>query len=630
MIRFLLLNFYLFNEEKIMDFFIFRVTELRKMKFWIKYFRINFKLYFRKVITFLRQRVEFKTFIILSSIAVGITSGLAAVALKNIVHFFQQEPTKLFQELGLDYFIPLTPLFGIILSVVIVKLFFNGKLTIGLSNVIYTILRKSSDIPKQDLISHLITSGITIGLGGSAGLEAPIVVTGAAIGSNVAKEARFNYQTRTLLLACGSAAGISAIFNSPIAGVIFAFEVLLPEFSISSFIPLLIASASAAVLSKFLYSGQLFYLVTEGWILEAVPYYIVLGILCGFISLYIIKITFFSEKIFDKYSNKIIKALVGGLILCALVFLIPPLYGEGYNSIMNLLSGKYDVISSDNLMLKILNQDIAIILFAILIVFSKVIATSITLNSGGNGGIIAPSLFTGAFTGFLLANLMKYFGIIELNHPNFIAVGMAGILSGVLHSPLTGIFLIAEVTGGYSLIVPLMIVSALSFFISRYFHPYSIYTTQLATKGIEFRSEKEKYFVQQINIIDLVETDFLKIHPNMTIGNLMNKIAASKRNIFPVIDEMEKLLGVITLDDVRNIMLNSEVYDVLLAYEIMNPNFYSIELNSDINKILDIFEEKNIWNIAVTQQGKYLGFVSKSNLFNKYISVWSEQESGKI
>jgi CIC family chloride channel protein len=600
------------------------------MKILIKYLKVNFKLILRKVLAFFRQRVEFKTFIILSSIVVGITSGLAAVLLKNIVHFFQQEPTKYLTEIGLDYLLPFTPLLGIILSIVVVKLFFDGKMTTGLSNVIYTILRKSSDVPKRDVFSHLITSGITIGFGGSAGLEAPIVVTGAAIGSNAAKEVRFNYQTRTLLLACGSAAGISAIFNSPIAGVIFAFEVLLPEFSIASFIPLLIASASSAVLSKFLYSGQLFYLVTKAWQLEAIPYYIILGILSGFISLYMIKITHLSEKIFDKYSNKIIKALAGGLILCLLIFFIPPLYGEGYNSVMNLLSGKYDLIINNNLLLKFLDMDIAIILFAILIVFSKVIATSLTLNSGGNGGIIAPSLFTGAFTGFLLANLMKYFGIVELNHPNFIAVGMAGILSGVLHSPLTGIFLIAEVTGGYNLIVPLMIVSALSFFISRYFHPYSIYTAPLARKGIEFRSEKEKYFIQQININDLVETDFLKIHPNMTIGNLLKKISATRRNIFPVIDDKENLLGVITLDDVREVMLHSEVYNVLLAYEIMNPNFYTIELNSDINKILEIFEEKSVWNVAVTRQGKYMGFISKSNLFNKYFSALTDQESEKI
>ena len=600
------------------------------MKFRIKYFKVNLKLILREVLTFLRQRVEFKTFIILSSIIVGIASGLAAVLLKNIVHFFQKEPTKFLNEIGFDYFLLFTPLLGIILSVAVVQLFFNGKMTTGLSNVIYTILRKSSDIPRRDLLSHIFTSGITIGLGGSAGLEAPIVVTGAAIGSNAAKEVRFNYQTRTLLLACGSAAGISAIFNSPIAGVIFAFEVLLPEFSIASFIPLLIASASSAVLSKFLYSGQLFYLVTKTWQLESIPYYIILGILCGLVSLYIIKITHFTDNKFNRFSNKILKAFVGGFILCVLIFLIPPLYGEGYNSIMDLLSGNYETIINNNLLLKILDKDIAIILFAVLIVLFKVIATALTINSGGNGGIIAPSLFTGAFTGFLLANLMKYFGIIDLNHPNFIAVGMAGILSGVLHAPLTGIFLIVEVTGGYNLIVPLMIVSALSFFISRYFHPHSIYTASLAKKGIEFRSEKEKYFIQQIDIVELVETDFIKISPNMTIGNLMKNIAATKRNIFPVVDENEKLLGVITLNDIREVMMNSEVYNVLLAYEIMNPNFYSIELNSDINKILDIFEDQQIWNVAVTQKGKYLGFISKSNLFNKYISALSENEKEKI
>jgi CIC family chloride channel protein len=600
------------------------------MKFYLKYFTVNFRLLKRKVLSFLRQRVEFKTFVILSSIVVGITSGFAAVMLKTIVHFFQQEPQKFFKDLGLDYILPLTPLLGILLSLVVVRLFFNDKLTAGLSDVIYTIIRKSSNIPRRDLFSHLLTSGITVGLGGSVGLEAPIAATGAAIGSNAAKEVKFNYQTRTLLLACGSAAGISAIFNSPIAGVIFAFEVLLPEFTIASFIPLLIASASSAVLSKFLYSGQLFYLVTEGWHLEAIPYYIALGILCGLISLYMIKITHYTEKKFEKYQNKFLKALVGGLILCALIFLIPPLYGEGYKSIMNLLAGKYDLVINDNFLLSVFDQNISLILFSILIIGTKVIATVLTINSGGNGGIFAPSLFTGAFTGFVLANLMKYFGVIELIHPNFIAVGMAGILSGVLHSPLTGIFLIAEVTGGYSLIVPLMIVSALSFFISRYFHRHSIYTAPLAIKGIEFRSEKEKHFIQKINTADLVETDFIIIPPNMTMGNLIKMITSTKRNIFPVVDEKEKLLGVITLNDVRELILNTEVYNVLLAYEIMNSQFYTIELDSDINKILDIFEQKHIWNVAVTQKGKYLGFISKSNLFNRYISALSPQQSENL
>src|SRR3989339_1361142 len=600
------------------------------MKFRIKYFKINLKLILREVLTFLRQRVEFKTFIILSSIIVGIASGLAAVLLKNIVHFFQQEPTKFLNEIGFDYFLLFTPLLGIILSVAVVQLFFNGKMTTGLSNLIYFIVRKNSDVPRRKILSHLLTSAATVGMGGSAGLEAPIVVTGAAIGSNAAKEVRFNYQTRTLLLACGSAAGISAIFNSPIAGVIFAFEVLLPEFSIASFIPLLIASASSAVLSKFLYSGQLFYLVTEGWHLYAIPYYIVLGILCGLISLYMIKSTFLLEDWIGKFKKPYLKATVGGIILCVLIFLLPPLYGEGYSTVVDLLKGNQFGLLDGSYFNFLGDINLSLLFVLALIILFKVIATSFTLGSVGNGGIIAPSLFTGAITGFFLAKLFSYLGIVELNHANFLVVGMAGILSGVLHAPLTGIFLIAEITGGYTLIVPLMIVAALSFFISKYFHPESIYTTALARRGIKFRSEKEKYFIQQTNLEDLIEKDFECINPKQSLRELSKKIAQTKRNLFPVVNEQKSLVGIITLDDIREVMLNSEMYDIILAYEIMNTSFQSVEMNTDINTVMDIFEKKQIWNLAVTNKGEYVGFISKSNIFNKFISVWAEQHHDEI
>src|SRR3989339_1627531 len=358
------------------------------MKFLFKYLKVNSKLLIKKSLLFLKLRVEFKTFVILLSIVVGIISGLAAVLLKNIVLFIHQEPPKIFSDLGINFLLPLTPLLGIILSVIVTKLFFNGKITVGLSNIIYRILRKSSDIPKQDLFSHLLTSGITIGFGGSAGLEAPIVATGAAIGSNAAKEVKFNYQIRTLLLACGSAAGISAIFNSPIAGVIFAFEVILPEFSIPSFIPLLIASASSAVLSKFLYSGQLFYLVTEGSHLYAIPYYIVLGILCGLISLYMIKSTFLLEDWIGKFKKPYLKATVGGIILCVLIFLLPPLYGEGYSTVVDLLKGNQFGLLDGSYFNFLGDINLSLLFVLALIILFKVIATSFTLGSGGNGGII--------------------------------------------------------------------------------------------------------------------------------------------------------------------------------------------------------------------------------------------------
>ena len=386
----------------------------------------------------------------------------------------------------------------------------------------------------------------------------------------------------------------------------------------------------AAVVSRFLYSGQIFYLVTEGWQLNAIPFYIILGILCGVISLYNIKVTFFIEEYFEKFKKKYSKILIGGGILCLLVFLLPSLYGEGYIAVKYLLAGQYYKILPARFITDFIDPNLALIIISVFIIVTKVIATSVTLSSGGNGGIIAPSLFTGAFTGFLLAHLMGYLGIANLSHPNFIVVGMAGILSGILHAPLTGIFLGAEVTGGYKLIVPLMIVTALSYFISRYFHPESIYTAPLVKRGIKFRSEKEKYFVRQIIVKEIIEKNFIVLHPQVTLREIMQNIVHSKRNLFPVVDDNDTLLGIITLDDIREIMLNADVYDVILAYEIMNTNFHSIDINADLNTALEKFEENNVWNLAVTENGKYRGFISKSNIFNKYLSSWATQHTEDI
>jgi CIC family chloride channel protein len=587
--------------------------------------QLNTKYAFDASIKFFKKNLGNKTFLIIASLLVGVFSGLAAVLLKNIVHFFQNEPKLLFNSFEVQYLLPFTPLIGIILSVLIIKFVFKGKFTRGLSNLIYIIVRKDSNVPRRKILSHLLTSGVTVGMGGSAGLEAPIVIIGSAIGSNVANDLKLNYQARTLLLACGSAAGISAIFNSPIAGVIFAIEVLLPEITINSFIPLLIASASSAVLSKFLYRGQLFYLVTEGWHLYAIPYYILLGIICGLISLYIIKTSLTIENWLSSINNIYLKAILGGIVLCLLILIFPSLYGEGYSVIIDLLNDKNtsNLIGIPFNIIK--DQDLALLIILALIMLLKVIATSLTLGSGGNGGIIAPSLFTGAITGLFLAKLVSYLGIVELNQANFLVVGMAGILSGVLHAPLTGIFLIAEITGGYTLIVPLMIVTAISFFISKYLHADSIYTTALSKQGINFRSEKEKYFVKQATISELIEKDFESINPGLPLRELVEKIPLTKRNLFPVVNENQILVGIVTLDDVREVMLNEEVYDIILIDEIMNTKFESVEINTDISKVIEIFEKKLVWNIAVTDEGKYVGFISKSNIFNKYISIWAAE-----
>ena len=600
------------------------------MKLSFKYIRVNFKYISRALIKALKIKVGNKTFLLGASLIVGLFSGLAAVFLKHLVHFFQTEPKILLDYLDLNYLIPLTPLIGILLSVLIITMIYKDNFTRGLSNLIYIIIRKNSNVPRRKIISHLLTSSVTVGLGGSAGLEAPIVLIGSSIGSNIANNLKLNYQTRTLLLACGAAAGISAIFNSPIAGVIFAVEVLLPEITIGAFIPLLIASASSAVLSKFLYTGQLFYLVTEGWHLYAIPYYIVLGILCGLTSLYIIKMNFLIEGWFKKIKHKFVKAILGGIILCSIILFFPSIYGEGYSTIVELLKNQNTTITSSIPYVLINNEELSMIMILAAIVMLKIVATAITLESGGNGGMIAPSLFTGAITGLFLAKLTNYSGITHLNQSNFLVVGMAGILSGVLHAPLTGIFLIAEITGGYMLIVPLMIVTAISFFISKYFQPDSIYTSPLAKKGIKFRSEKEKYFAHQTTVADLVETGFQTIKPNLTLGELIMKIPLTKRNIFPVIDDENKLVGIITLDDIREVMLNTEVYDIILIYEIMNTNFKSVDIATDISNVIETFEKEKIWNLAVTKNDKYVGFISKSNIFNKYISIWAAEHKDDI
>jgi chloride channel protein, CIC family len=600
------------------------------MRHLLKYLKVNVKIFIKNIITILYSKIELKTFVIISSLIVGVLSGLASALLKNMVHFLETEPKVYLNQPGIGFILPVFPLIGIILSVLVIVLLFNGKLSKGISNVIYSIMRRASDIPREDILSHYLSSGLSVGFGGSAGLEAPIVITGAAIGSNLAKEFKFNYRIRTILLASGSAAGISAIFNSPIAGVIFAAEVLLPEFSIPSFIPLLIASASAAVVSKFLYSGQIFYLITEGWVLKAVPFYILLGILCGIISLYNIKATFFIEEYFEKLGKRYLKIIIGGVLLCLMIFILPPLYGEGYLSVKNLLAGQYDKILPGYLPINFIDKNFLLIIVAVVIIITKVLATSLTTSSGGNGGIIAPSLFTGAFTGFSLAHLMGYLNIVQLNHSNFIVVGMAGVLSGILHAPLTGIFLIAEITGGYTLIVPLMIVTALSYFISRYFHPESIYTAPLIKRGVKFRSEKEKYFIQQMTVRDIIEKDFVTIQPKVTLREIVDKIIHSNRNLFPVVDEDEKLVGIITLDDVREVMLNTDIYDVILAYEIMNTNFHSIDIDADLVNALEKFESNSVWNLAVTDKGKYRGFISKSNIFNNYLSSWAKQQAEEL
>ncbi|TND09171.1 MAG: chloride channel protein, CIC family [Bacteroidetes bacterium] len=588
---------------------------------------MSFQSLLNRIYEWRTKHISNRNFLIVASLAVGMVAGIAAIALKYTVHGIQ---------LGLDYiknfsggtvFLFLFPIIGILLTVYYVQRFRRGKLGRGVANILYAIAKKSSNVERDKIYSHVISSALTVGFGGSAGLEAPIVVTGAAIGSNTGRDLRLNYKERTVLLAAGAAAGISAVFNSPIAGVIFAVEVILMEIAIPSFIPLLIAAATAAVLSNLLYKGQLFFLITQGWQFKAIPFYILLGILMGLISVYMSRTTLRLETFFKARKKVWQKAIWGGTALGLMIFLLPPLYGEGYHTIENLLQGQYQVIFQGSWFAGYMDSPWSIFGVACVLVLVKVLATALTVGAGGNGGIFAPSLFTGAVTGFLFAYFFNLTGIIELTIPNFIVAGMAGALSGVVHAPMTSIFLIAEVTGGYALFVPLMIVSAFSYFISRYFEPYSIYTKRLAARGLLLTQNKDKKILSGMKIKNLLETDFIPVMPGDTLGQLVETFSHSKRNIFPVLDAEQKLIGLIQLENIREIMFQTELYDTTLVRDLMSKPNITIEAGESMVEVMRKFEEYNTWNIPVIDQGKYLGFLSKSTLLTQYRSRMAKQDS---
>jgi len=577
-----------------------------------------FSKLFNRLLYWRTNHISNRNFLIIASVIVGCASALAAVILKMFVHWLHGIPVYFSNLYTNHLWFIYMPLTGIILTVLITKFFFKGYLEKGLGLILFAISRKKAMIDPEKMYSHVITSGITIGLGGSAGLEAPIVITGSAIGSNIAKFFNLGYKERVLLLACGAASGIAAVFNSPIAGVIFAVEVLLTEISIPIFIPLLISTATSIIVSKALYKGQLFYLVTNDWYYNALPFYIILGGLCGLLSVYMTRSTLRLEALFGKQRNIYTKALIGGSCLGILIFLFPPLFGEGYDTVKSLLAGSPGDLLNFSIFESLKDNPWIVLVITLLIIVLKVIATSLTTGSGGNGGIFAPSLFTGALTGFGLAFFVNTTGIAHLHTGNFIVVGMAGILSGVVHAPLTAIFLIAEITGGYVLFVPLMIVSALSYFISKYFEPYSIYTKRLAQQGHLLTNDKDYNILNFLKLDDLIERDFIPLKSEGTLKSLVDAFSVSSRNVYPVIDNDNNLLGVIYLENVKHLLFQKELYQQVTIMEITDTTVVSIDRNDSMESAMNKFEETNIWSIPVTDNNKYIGFVSRSNIFSKY------------
>ncbi len=495
--------------------------------------------------------------------------------------------------------------------------------------VLKAIARKSSFIPLRHTYIHVITSSLTVGFGGSVGLEAPIVATGSAVGSNLARISDLNYQERTLLIACGAAAGIAAVFNAPIAGVIFAIEVLLVETVISYFIPLIISSVIGALCSKIiLKESSLFnFVLQESFNYKYVPYYIVLGVLAGFISLYYARMFKRTEiKLHVWKMNGYKKAIAGGLVLLCIYFVFPPLFGEGYESVKLVANGALNSFPDNTTLFSKLGENWSIIAFAALIVLFKPVAAGITIGSGGNGGNFAPSLFTGSYLGFFFSRLLNSTPWIKIPEGNFSLVGMAGVLSGVMYCPLTAIFLIAEITNGYELFIPLMLVSSISFFIVKSYEPYSMETKKLAMEGQIFTHKKEKNILTSISLDSMLRDSYESISMDKKLKDLIEIIKGSEKNIFAVEDEKGKFVGIIELNDIKRRLFQPEQFDKVFVKSIMKKPAAILQQDQDMHSVMEKFDITQSWYLPVlNKEKKFVGFISKTKLFNKYREILSSQ-----
>jgi CIC family chloride channel protein len=552
---------------------------------------------------------------------IGLIAGIAAVILKVTVHFIQailqRSPSIAFA----NYLYITYPLVGIVLTVIISRYFFKDKLGHGISDILYSIAQKSSLIKRVKMYSRVVTSAITVGFGGSVGLEAPIVVTGSAIGSNVGRLFHLNTKKRTLLIGCGTAGAISAIFNSPIAGVIFAIEVILAEVNINAFIPLLIASVVGSLTSLTLLGDDILFTfkLTDSFVAADTPFYILLGVLTGLVSLYFTRVIYKVEASITRIKNYLGRAVTGGILVGIIVFLFPPIYGEGYETIKILLTNSEPMILKNSLFFQHFDNILVLLLFLLMVILVKPVASALTIGSGGSGGVFAPSLFLGGVTGFFYAKSMNtLLGESVISFSNFTLVGMCGVMSGVLHAPLTAIFLIAEITSGYTLFVPLMLVSAISYSTIYYFERYSIYTKNLIERGDYIPDDRDRQVLSLINLKKIIETDLITIHPESNFDELISIVRQSHRNIYPVVDENKVLHGIITLDDIRDIMFDESRRSQTSIVSLMHSPPASVSILENMESVMEKFEKSGAWNLPVIDNNEYVGFISKSRIFNTY------------
>jgi CIC family chloride channel protein len=554
------------------------------------------------------------------SLVVGLLSAVAAAILKYSIHYIHKILTDGITTRSLSYLYLAYPLIGMFLTLLFVRYVVKDNISHGISRILFAISRKRSHLKSHNIWSSIIASTLTIGFGGSVGAEAPIVLTGSSIGSAIGRFFKLNYKNITLLIGCGAAGAISGIFKAPVAGIVFTLEILMLDLTISSVVPLLISSVTAATVAYFLMGDKvlLSFNIVGAFNISNIPWYLLLGVVSGLISLYFSKMTLFLEGNYSRIKNSYVRLILGGIVLGSLIYLFPPFYGEGYDTLMLLLQGNADMIVNNSIFGHFSGSFLAVTLFMAGLVFLKVIASSSTNGAGGVGGIFAPTLFIGGINGYLLASLLKKVTDVDLPDNRFVLVGMAGMMAGVMHAPLTAIFLIAEMTGGYNLLIPLIITSTAAFITTRSFEKHSIYHVQLAKSGDLITHDKDKAVLTLMNWKREIETDLLKVKPSDTLGEMVKVIARSKRNLFPVVDEYNILEGVVSLDDVREIMFRQELYETTFVRDLMTIPPSYIDKKENIDSVMAAFRKTGAWNLPVLDNGYYVGFISKSRIYSKY------------
>jgi CIC family chloride channel protein len=558
----------------------------------------------------------------------GFVSGVMAVLLKRSV----QQVERLVQHFsGRQYLFLLCPAVGLLLTTWIIQRFFRGHIEKGIAMVLKAIARKSSDIPYRNNYLHFITSALTVGSGGSAGLESPIIATGSSLGSTMARLGLLSYSERTLMIACGAAAGIAAVYDAPMAGVMFAVEVLLSETVVSHFVPLILAAVVGVLCSK-IYIGQsnmLHFVIKQSFDYRRVPMYILMGTGAGFLSLYYARaFRGVDIKIHEWKTNPYTKALTGGLMLAAFFLLFAPLYGEGYESVKLLANDTPGRILPGATWLQTVPQNLLLLVFTGCILFLKPVTAAITIGSGGNGGNFAPSVFVGAYWGFFFSRLWNTtcWPWLQLPETNFTLVGMAGMLSGVMYCPLTAIFLIAEITNGYALIIPLMIVSSIAYFIARTFEPYYMETKQLAMDGLIFTHRREGNILSSLNLAALTDREHRPLHPEDSFGDLIQVIQQTDKQVFAVVDAKMHLKGVIALNNIRAMMFQPELYEKTQLKDVLRKPPAVLLTGTTMARVMSEFDASGARFLPVVdEESRFFGFVSRTRLYEQYRSKVAQQ-----